>query len=315
MRVFVAGATGVIGRALLPQLRDAGHEVTGMTRSEERAGGLRELGAEPVVCDAFDAHAVANAVAAARPEVVVNQLTDIPKAINPRRMGEQFETNDRLRRDGTHNLMRAAEAVGARRLVSQSIAFAYVPANAPADRLRSEDDPLFEDAPAPWGRNVAAVRALEEATLGSPSVEGVALRYGYFYGPGSSYAGDGSTAAMVRRRAFPLVGGGSAIYSFIHVDDAAAATVAALDRGSPGIYNVVDDDPAPMREWLPEYAAALEARPPRRVPRFVARLAAGRLAVYMTTELQGATNAKAKRELDWQPRWASWRHGFREALG
>ena len=311
MRVFVAGATGVIGRALLPQLRDAGHEVTGMTRSEDRADKLRELGADPVVCDAFDAEGVVEAVAAARPDVVVNQLTDIPKAVNPRKMGEQFETNDRLRRDGTRNLMGAAEAAGARRLISQSIAFAY----APADTLHSEDGRLFDDAPDPWGRNVAAVRALEEATLGSASVEGVVLRYGYFYGPGSAYAGDGSTAAMVRRRAFPIVGGGAAVYSFIHVQDAASATVAAIERGAQGIYNVVDDDPAPLREWLPEYASALEARPPRKVPRFAARLAGGRLAVYMTTGLQGATNAKAKRELGWQPRWASWRQGFREALG
>ena len=198
-----------------------------------------------------------------------------------------------------------------RRMISQSIAFAY----APAGSMRSEDDPLFEDAPSPWGRSVAAVRALEDGTLSSESVEGVVLRYGYFYGPGSSYAGDGSTAAMVRRRAFPIVGGGTAVYSFIHIDDAAAATVAALDRGAPGIYNIVDDDPAPVSEWLPEYAAALEARPPRKVPRLAARIAAGRLAVYMMTGLQGATNAKAKRELGWQPQWPSWRQGFREALG
>src|SRR5688500_16619284 len=311
MRVFVAGATGVIGRALLPQLHDAGHEVTGMTRSEERAASVHALGAEAAVGDAFDADAVARAVAAARPDVVINQLTDIPKAINPRKMAEQFETNDRLRREGTRNLMHAAEAAGATRLISQSIAFAY----APAETLRSEDDPLFEEAAEPWGRNVAAVRALEEATLGSSSVDGVVLRYGYFYGPGSAYAGDGPTAAVVRRRAFPIVGGGTAVSSFIHVDDAASATVAAVERGGPGIYNVVDDDPAPVSEWLPEYAAALEARPPRRVPRFAARIGGGRLAVYMTTGLQGATNAKAKRDLGWEPRWKSWRQGFREALG
>ena len=243
MRVFVAGATGVIGRVLVPMLRDAGHDVVGMTRSEERAADLREQGVEPAVCDAFDADGVARAVAAARPEVVVNQLTDIPKVIDPRKMDEQFEMNDRLRIEGTRNLMRAAEAAGARRLVSQSIAFAY----APAGTLRAEDDPLFDDAPPPWGRSVAAVRALERETLGSESVEGVVLRYGYFYGPGTVYAGDGSTAAMVRKRGFPVVGRGTAVYSFIHIDDAASATVAALDRGAPGIYNVVDDDPAPVQ--------------------------------------------------------------------
>jgi nucleoside-diphosphate-sugar epimerase len=311
MRVFVAGATGVIGRVLVPQLREAGHEVVGMTRSEERAAELRDQGVEAAVCDAFDADGVARAVAAARPEVVVNQLTDIPKAIDPRKMEKQFETNDRLRREGTLNLMRAAEAVGARRLISQSIAFAY----APGDTLRTEDDRLFEDASGAWSRSVGAVRALEDATLGSSTVEGMVLRYGYFYGPGSSYAGDGSTAAMVRKRGFPIVGGGKAVYSFIHIDDAASATVAALDRGAPGIYNIVDDEPAPVSEWLPEYAAALEARPPRKLPKLAVRIAAGRLTVYMMTGLQGATNAKAKRELGWEPRWKSWRQGFREALG
>ena len=311
MRVFLAGGTGVIGRALLPQLRDAGHEVTAMTRFEERADKLRELGVEAVVCDAFDTDRVVLAVESARPEVVVNQLTDIPKAINPRKMAEQFTTNDRLRTEGTRNLMRGASAAGARRLISQSIAWAY----APTEGLWTEEDRLWLEAPEPWGRSVNAVAALEEATLGDGGVEGVVLRYGFFYGPGSAYASDGSTAAMVRKRAFPVVGDGTAVYSYIHVDDAAGATVAALDHGPPGAYNVVDDDPGKVREWLPEYAEALGARPPRRVPRFLARLGAGKFAVYMMTGLQGATNAKAKRELGWQPRWASWRHGFREALG
>ena len=311
MRVFLAGGTGVIGRALVPQLREAGHDVTAMTRYESRAEKLRDQGVEPVVCDAFDTDGVARAVAAARANVVVNQLTDIPDAINPRKMAEQFETNDRLRTEGTRNLMQAAEAVGARRFVSQSIAWAY----APTEGLWSEGDRLWDEAPGPWGRSVAAVRALEEATLGSDSVEGVVLRYGLFYGPGTAFASDGSTAAMVRKRAFPVVGRGTAVYSYIQVDDAAGATVAALDHGAPGAYNVVDDDPAMMREWLPKYADALGARPPRRVPRFIVRLAAGKFGLYMSTQLQGATNEKAKRELGWQPRWTSWRQGFQEALG
>jgi nucleoside-diphosphate-sugar epimerase len=311
MRVFLAGGTGVIGRALVPQLREAGHEATAMTRYESRAERLRAQGVEPVVCDAFDADGVARAVATARPDVVVNQLTDIPDAINPRKMAEQFETNDRLRTEGTRNLMRAAEEAGARRLISQSIAWAY----APTEGLWAEDDRLWAAAPEPWGRSVGAVRALEEATLGSDSVEGVVLRYGLFYGPGTAFASDGSTAAMVRKRAFPVVGRGTAVYSYIHVDDAASATVAALDRGAPGVYNVVDDDPAIMREWLPEYADALGARPPLKVPRVIARLAAGKFGLYMSTRLQGAANAKAKRELGWQPRWPSWRQGFREAVG
>jgi nucleoside-diphosphate-sugar epimerase len=311
MRVFLAGGTGVIGRALVPQLREAGHDVTAMTRYESRAEKLRDQGVEPVVCDAFDTDGVARAVAAARADVVVNQLTDIPDAINPRKMAEQFETNDRLRTEGTRNLMHAAEAAGARRFISQSIAWAY----APTEGLWSEGDRLWDEAPEPWGRSVAAVRALEEATLGSDSVEGVVLRYGLFYGPGTAFARDGSTAAMVRKRAFPVVGRGTAVYSYIQVDDAAGATVAALDHGAPGAYNVVDDDPAMMREWLPKYADALGARPPRRVPRFIVRLAAGKFGLYMSTQLQGATNEKAKRELGWQPRWTSWRQGFQEALG
>jgi nucleoside-diphosphate-sugar epimerase len=311
MRVFLAGGTGVIGRALVPQLREAGHDVTAMTRYESRAEKLRDQGVEPVVCDAFDTDGVARAVAAARADVMVNQLTDIPDAINPRKMAEQFETNDRLRTEGTRNLMQAAEAVGARRVVSQSIAWAY----APTEGLWSEGDRLWDEAPEPWGRSVAAVRALEEATLGSDSVEGVVLRYGLFYGPGTAFARDGSTAAMVRKRAFPVVGRGTAVYSYIQVDDAAGATVAALDHGAPGAYNVVDDDPAMMREGLPKYADALGARPPRRVPRFIVRLAAGKFGLYMSTQLQGATNEKAKRELGWQPRWTSWRQGFQEALG
>jgi nucleoside-diphosphate-sugar epimerase len=311
MRVFLAGGTGVIGRALVPQLRDAGHEVTAMTRYESRAEKLRAQGVDAVVCDAFETDNVVRAVEAARPDVLVNQLTDIPDAINPRKMAEQFETNDRLRTEGTRNLMQAAEGVGARRLISQSIAWAYVP----GDGLWGEDDRLWTEAPEPWGRSVGAVRALEETTLGSDKVEGVVLRYGLFYGPGTAFASDGSTAAMVRKRVFPVVGGGTAVYSFIHVDDAAGATVAALDRGRPGAYNVTDDDPAEMREWLPEYAEAIGARQPRRVPRFIARLAAGKFGLFMSTGLQGATNAKAKRELGWQPRWTSWREGFREALG
>ena len=311
MRVFVAGATGVLGRRLVPMLRDAGHEVTGMTRSEKRAATLREQGAEVAVCDAFDADGVARAVAAARPEVVVNELTDIPPAINPRRFDDQFATNDRLRREGTANLASAARAAGARRIVSQSFAPAYAPGGGP----RTEDDPLHVNAPDPWGRTVKAVAELERVTLETDGLEGVVLRYGFFYGPDTVYAGDGSTAAMVRRGAFPIAGGGGAVYSFIHVDDAASATVAALDRGGPGVYNVVDDEPAPLRDWLPEYAAALEARPPRRVPRFLARLAAGSVGVHMMTGLEGATNERAKRELGWQPYWASWRQGFREALG
>jgi 2-alkyl-3-oxoalkanoate reductase len=312
MRVFISGATGVIGRRLLPLLTGAGHEVTAMTRRENRVTGLREAGATPTVCDVFDADAVRAAVQAARPEVVVHELTDLPPNLNPRKMEEQAAGNDRIRVEGTRNLVAAATAAGARRVVAQSIAFAYAPTGA---GLKREDDPLFDEAPWPWSRSIEALHQLEGTVTGTEGIEGIVLRYGFFYGPGSSYASDGYFAREVRRRRFPVVGKGTGVFSYIHVDDAAAATVAAIERGSPGIYNVVDDDPAAMRDWLPAYAAAVGAKPPRRVPKWLARLLAGRYTAGMATELRGASNAKAKTQLGWQPRYPSWRQGFREALG
>jgi nucleoside-diphosphate-sugar epimerase len=283
-----------------------------MTRSPERADALRAQGVEAVVCDVFDADALREAVAGARPEVLVHELTDLPPALDPRKMGEQLEANDRIRGQGTRNLVAAARAAGVRRIVAQSIAFAYPPTGS---GLKTEDDPLFDDSPWPWSRSVQALHALEDAVTKTEGIEGLALRYGFFYGPGSAYARDGYYAREVRRRRFPIVGKGSGVFSFIHVDDAAAATVAAVERGRPGVYNVVDDDPAPLREWLPVYAEVLGAKKPWRVPRFIARLAAGDYATRLATELRGASNSRAKTELAWQPRYASWRSGFREAPG
>jgi nucleoside-diphosphate-sugar epimerase len=251
-------------------------------------------------------------VTAARPEVVVHELTDIPPAFDPRKMEEEMAGNDRIRAEGTRNLVAAAVAAGARRIVAQSIAFAYEPTG---EGLKVEDDPLFDDAPWPWLRSVKALEELEDAVTGTPGIEGVVLRYGFFYGPDSAYASDGYLAREVRRRRFPIVGRGTGVFSYIHVDDAAAATVAAIARGRPGIYNVVDDEPAPLREWLPVYAEALGAKRPWRVPKFIARLVAGYYATYLATELRGASNERAKSELGWQPRHKSWRQGFREALG
>jgi nucleoside-diphosphate-sugar epimerase len=304
MRVFVAGATGVIGRRLLPMLVEAGHQVAGMTRSAVRADLVRSLGAEPVVADAFDAEGLARAVGAFRPEVVVHQLTDIPKAIDPRRYEAQMAGNDRLRREGTRNLVEAARLAGARRVVAQGIAFAYAPGGA---ALRTESDPLHLEAPPPLRRSVEAVQTLESAVRSTPGIEGVVLRYGFFYGPGTVYAPDGSTAELVRRRRFPVVGGGAGVFSFVHVDDAARAAVLALAGGGPGTCNIVDDDPAPVREWLPLYAAELGAPRPWRVPRLLARLLAGRAAVAFMTEAAGASNARARRELGFEPRHPSWR--------
>ncbi len=312
MRVFVAGATGVIGRRLVPMLVESGHEVTGMTRTPRKADALKEAGAKPVVCDVFDKTKLRELVRAESPEVVVHELTDLPPAIDPRKMKEQAAGNDRIRVEGTTNLMAAAVAANARRMVAQSISFAYQPTGT---GLKDEEEPLFHEAPPPWSRSVHALEELERAVTGTLGVEGLVLRYGFFYGPGSSYASDGYWAGEVRRRRFPIVGKGGGVFSFIHVDDAAAATVAAVEGGWPGVYNVVDDDPAPLREWLPAYAEAVGARKPFRVPRFLARILAGEYTTQMATELRGASNARAKRELGWTPRYSSWRQGFREGLG
>ncbi|MGA9373171.1 MAG: NAD(P)-dependent oxidoreductase [Solirubrobacterales bacterium] len=312
MRVLVAGATGVIGRPLVEQLRQAGHEVVGTTRSDQRAQTIRELGGEPVVVDARDTDALRRAVVQARPEVVINQLTNLPQKLNYRRAEETFGPTTELRGMVGPALAGAAAEAGARRLIAQSVCFFYASTGKAA---HGEDDPLIELPPElPAAQGVIALETLERATVETPGLEGVVLRYGFFYGPGSAYASDGAWAEDVRRRRFPIIGRGSGVFSYVHMDDAVSATIAALDRGS-GVYNVCDDDPAPMSEWLPAYAEALSAKPPRRVPAWLAGLLAGKQAVAMATALEGASNEKAKRELDWQPRYPSWRQGFGEALG
>jgi nucleoside-diphosphate-sugar epimerase len=310
VRVFLAGATGVIGRRLAPLLIAEGHEVSAMSRSAQRAEALRAMGAEPVVADALDADAVNAALLAARPEAVIHQLTALPRRIDPRKMERDFELNDRLRSEGTRILVKASQAAGAKRVLAQSIAFAYAPG--PRGAIHGEQDPLLSDAPAAFARSVSAIAELERTVLGA---QGVVLRYGYFYGAGSAISRTGSMAEDVARRRMPIVGGGGGVWSFIHVDDAARATVAALERAAPGAYNVVDDDPAPVAEWLPALAAALGARRPFRVPAFLARAAAGSYGVRVMTEAQGASNELIKRELDWAPDYPSWREGFRVALG
>ncbi|HZI92002.1 MAG TPA: NAD(P)-dependent oxidoreductase [Thermoleophilaceae bacterium] len=310
MRVFLAGASGAIGRRLVPQLLEAGHEVTGMTRSAESAERIRALGAGAAVCDVFDREQLDTAMREAAPEAVIHQLTALPEDFDIRKI--DYEPTNRVRTEGTRNLIDASVAAGTRRMVAQSIAFMYAPEGG---TIKDEGDRPFADAPAPFDSGVKATLNMEEQVTGTPGLEGLVLRYGQFYGPGTYYAHHGNLAEETRKRRQPIVGGGTGVFSFIHVDDAAAATVAAIERGTPGIYNVVDDDPAAMREWVPVYAEALGAKPPLRLPKWVGRLAAGSFAVSMATELRGASNAKAKRELGWQPRYASWRDGFREALG
>jgi nucleoside-diphosphate-sugar epimerase len=312
MRVLVAGATGVIGRPLVKQLREAGHEVSGTTRSEERAEIVRALGAEPVVVDARDTGALRGAVIEARPEVVINQLTNLPQKLDYKRAEETFGPSTELRGRAGPALAGAAAEAGARRLIVQSVCFFYATTGRP---VHSEDDPLIDLPPElPAAQGAIALEALERSTVETPGIEGVVLRYGFFYGPGSAYASDGAWAEDTRRRRLPIVGKGTGIFSFVHMDDAVTATVAALERGS-GIYNVCDDDPAPMSEWLPAYAEALGAKRPRRVPVWLPSLVGGKQAALMGTRLEGASNEKAKRELGWQPRYPSWRQGFREGLG
>jgi nucleoside-diphosphate-sugar epimerase len=306
MRVFVAGASGAIGRPLVAQLVAAGHEVTGTTRSESKAEELRAVGARPAVCDALDADALRAAVGEAAPEVVVHQLTALPRRYDPRDKAI-YEGTNRVRSEGTRNLLAAARAAGAPRFVAQSIAFGYAPGARP--EVKDEDAPLALGAPPPFGEGVRVLLEMERAVIGA---DGLVLRYGWFYGPGTYFAEDGSIAQDVSRRRFPVIGSGAGLWSFIHIDDAASATVAAVERGGPGVYNVVDDEPAAMRDWLPAYAEAIGARKPLRVPVWVARLAAGKMARLVNVQ-PGASNAKAKRELGWEPRWPSWRTGFREA--
>jgi nucleoside-diphosphate-sugar epimerase len=311
MRVFVAGASGVIGRQLVPLLLAAGHEVTGMTRSADRAAGLEQLGAQGVVCDVFDPARLSETLAAAAPEALVHELTSLPPRFDTRNMEATLAANDRIRVDGTRNLLDAAAAAGVRRIVAQSIAFSYEPG--PPGTIHDEEDPLLErSAPAEFARSAAAVRELERMVR---EAGGVVLRYGYFYGPGSAISPEGSIGEDVRRRRMPIVGRGEGVWPLVHVHDAATATVAALERGRAGeAYNIVDDHPAPVSEWLPGLAAALGAPRPLRVPRLIARLVAGEYAVTTMTASQGASNSRARRELGWTPRYPTWREGF-QALG
>lgn len=311
MRVFVAGASGAIGRPLIRQLIAAGHEVTGMTRREDRAAEIRAAGAEAAVCDVYDEAALQEAFSAARPEVVVNQLTSLPDRYDPRK-ASFYEETDRLRGEGARKLIAAAGKAGARRFVSQSIAFLYAPEGS---WVKDEQARPHEEAPGHFRHAIEALVQHEREVVEAADLEGLILRYGQFYGPGTYFAPDGHLGGEVAKRRFPIVGAGTGTFSFIHVEDAAGATVAALDHGGPGIYNVVDDDPAPLHEWLPVYAEALGAKPPRRAPAWLVRVVAGRAVVDNALGLRGASNARAKRELGWRPRFPSWRQGFREAAG
>ena len=314
MKVFVAGATGALGKQLVPQLVAKGHEVTGMTSSAGKQDLVRSLGARPVVADALDPDAVAQAVAQAEPEVIVHQLTALSGSFDLKHLERFMAVTNRLRTEATDHLLAAGRAVDVRRFVAQS--YAGWPFARTGGPVKTEDDPL-DPAPAdPMRTTLEAIRYLEETVTGASWTEGIVLRYGGFYGPGTSISlPDGEHVELIRKRRFPIVGHGDGVWSFIHIADAAAATVAAIERGERGLYHVVDDEPAPVREWLPAAAEAFGARKPMRLPRWVGRLAAGEAVVVMMDEVRGASNAKAKRELGWQPRYSSWRQGFAEGLG
>jgi nucleoside-diphosphate-sugar epimerase len=307
MRVLVAGATGALGKELVPRLVDAGHEVTAMIRSESNKGRAAQLGAVPVIADALDRAEVEAAVHQAAPEVVVHQLTAIGR-IDTRHFERSFAATNRLRIEGTDNLLAAARAAGVRRFVAQSNgAFTYARTGGP---VKNEQDPLDRSPVGQMGSMMAAIEHLEKAVLGAAWTDGIVLRYGAFYGPGTSMAPGSEQFEMIRKRRYPVVGDGGGVWSFIHIADAAEATVAAVEKGGRGVYNIVDDEPAPVAEWLPELAAMLGAKKPMRVPRFIGRLAAGPAGVVLMTELRGASNAKAKRELGWHPAHPTWRRGL-----
>ena len=312
MRIFLTGATGAIGQRLVPLLVDAGHEVVGTTKTPAKLDGLRLAGASPVLLDGKDRAAVRRTVLEAEPEVLIHQMTALSGDLDLRHFAETFAETNRLRTQTTDWLVEAAVEVGARRFIAQSFAaWVYEQSGGP---VKTEEDPVLTNPTGPVKETAEAIFHLEAVTTGTPGIEGLALRYGGFYGPGQALGKGGAMMEAVTKGQMPIVGGGTGIWSFIHIEDAAAATALAVDRGAPGIYNIVDDDPAPVSEWMPYLADVLGAKPPRKVPAWLARFIIGSPGVTMMTKIRGSSNAKAKRELGWNLRYPSWREGFRDGL-
>jgi nucleoside-diphosphate-sugar epimerase len=309
MRIFLAGGAGAIGRCLVPRLIARGYTVVVLTRTTENAERIERLGAQACFGDALDRAAMQRIIADFRPDVVIDQLTALPKRLNPKTIAQDTAATNRLRTRGTGNLMEAARKAGVRRFIAQSIAFAYDPPNSPAPV--TEGFPLYYDAPGGFDATVDAVDKHERSVLNSPGIDGIIMRYGYFYGPGTAYAPDGSLAQDIRKRRFPIVGNGQGVFSFIHIEDAANATIVALERGAPGVYNIVDNEPAPVSEWLPYLADLIGAPEPLHLPVWLASWLAGPFGIHMLTRQPGASNARARRELGWTPEFQSWRDGFR----
>ncbi|HLZ55766.1 MAG TPA: NAD(P)-dependent oxidoreductase [Ktedonosporobacter sp.] len=313
MKVFVAGAGGAIGKRLIPQLVANGYEVVALSRSPKNVEPLRTAGAQVVIADALDHNALTRALEQAKPEIVIHQLTALTGVKNYKKFDDEFALTNRLRTEGTDSLLEAAQAVGVRRFIAQSYGNWNYARTGTA--LKTEEDPLDPTPPRNQQQTLQAIRYLEQAVGSARGIEGIALRYGNLYGPGTGLAADGDVVATVRKRGLPIVGDGAGVWSFIHVDDAASATVAAIKLGTPGVYNIADDEPAPVRIWLPELAQIVGAKPPFHVPVWLGRLVSGEVGVSMMTQIRGTTNAKARRELDWTPSYATWRQGFRTGLG
>jgi 2-alkyl-3-oxoalkanoate reductase len=312
MRIFIAGAGGAVGRRMVPMLLAAGHEVVGTTHSANKADAIRQLGAEPVVLDAFDAQAVRQAVATAAPDAVVHQMTALSGPQDMRHFDRTFALTNRLRTEGTDILLAAARAAGTRRFVVQS--FTGWTNERTGGPVKTEADPFDPHPAASTVQTMAAIRHLESTVEGAKDVGGIVLRYGLLYGPGTSIGTGGDILEVLRKRRMPVIGGGAGVWSFLHVEDAASAAVAAIDSTATGIYNIVDNDPAPAAEWLPYLAEAIGAKPPMRVPGWLVGPMVGGFLMAMMTSVRGSSNAKARRDLGWQPRYGSWRVGFREGL-
>ena len=312
MKVFLAGATGALGRYLVPQLIEAGHQVDALTRTPAKVAALEAAGAKAVLADATDPIGLKKLVHDSRPEAVLDELTDLPTTMGIRAFSHFYDRLTPLKAAASPALLEAATEVGARIHIMQSIAFLYAPGGA---ARKTEDDEVFTNPPGEWSEVLPVFRSTEQAVLASTSPAGIVVRYGFFYGPGTVYAADGALARMVRRQMLPVVGDGGGLYSFVHLQDAASATVKALEAGQPGVFNVVDDEPVAMRDWLPHFANLLGARRPLHVPRWAGRIAAGGLAAHYATTLRGASNDRAKTELRWQPRYPDYLEGFEAELG
>ena len=312
MRIFVAGSTGAVGKLLVPHLVENGHEVVALVRAPQKAKAIEAVGAKVAIADALNKEELTAAITRAGPEVIIHQLTALAGVGNFKKLDDEFTLTNRFRTEVTDTMLAAGRLAGTRRFIAQS--FCGWPFAREGGPVKTEQDPLDSNPPASFSKTLAAIRYLEDTVQRTTDLQALALRYGIFYGPGTGIAKDGLIVELVRKRRLPIVGDGAGVWSFIHIRDAVRATVAAVSRGDPGIYNVVDDEPAPVSTWLPALAEAVGAKPPHKLPAWLGKLAIGTGGVSMMTTIRGGSNAKAKRELGWQPIYTSWRLGFISGL-